>query len=129
MPGTVSDNLVDFTDFLPTLANISNTPIPDNYGTLDGHSFYQQLTGTPEGGRNWVFCHYIIDTVYNRTPSRWVQNNQYKLYNKGYFHAPGFYNLQNDILETNALPDDQLTPEELVTKQSFQQVKSSYVKI
>ena len=125
--GRVSDNLFDFTDFLPTIADITNTSIPAEYGQIDGHSIYSILNGSNDDTRDWIFNHYFIDTDYNRIPSRWVQNRQYKLYedNKGFFHAPGFYNVQNDIMEINPLMDNQLTPAELSTRQSFQQVLDS----
>lgn len=125
MPGRVSESLIDFTDFLPTMANISNTQMPMDYGILDGHSFYSSLTGINVTQRDFIFDHYFIDTLYNRKPSRWVQDTKYKLYNSGYFHAPGFYNLQSDILETNPIPDEQLTSAELLTRQNFQQVLDS----
>ena len=40
---SVNNNLIDFTDFLPTLAGIAGVSEPANYGTLDGLSFYPQL--------------------------------------------------------------------------------------
>jgi len=41
--GTVNNDLIDFTDFLPTLADIANVQVPDTYRPLDGVSFYPQL--------------------------------------------------------------------------------------
>ncbi len=49
-PGKITpkrDNttLIDYTDFLPTIADIAGIPKPTNYGTLDGVSFYDNLIG------------------------------------------------------------------------------------
>jgi arylsulfatase A-like enzyme len=41
--GTVNNDLIDFTDFLPTLAGIADIPVPTDYGPLDGVSFYPRL--------------------------------------------------------------------------------------
>jgi hypothetical protein len=40
----INGSLIDFTDFLPTLAGVANNPVP-RYGILDGRSFYPQLKG------------------------------------------------------------------------------------
>ena len=38
--GLVNDDLIDFTDFLPTFAQAANVKDLSKYGTLDGLSFY-----------------------------------------------------------------------------------------
>lgn len=124
----INNDLVDFTDFIPTLADIAGIPKPTNYGILDGRSFAEQLKGKTGTPRDYIFCHHILDTATNGVvPSRWVQNKTYKLYedNGGSYHNPGFYNIITDPLELNAIPDAALTADELALKNSFTDVLNS----
>lgn len=121
----VNNDLVDFTDFIPTLAEITGFPAPTNLGILDGRSFAPQLKGNAGIPRDYVFCHHILDTTFPGVkPSRWVQNKTYKLYedNGGTYHNPGFYNIITDPLELNPIPDAALTADQLTIKNSFTDV-------
>ena len=51
-PGQVNDNLIDFTDFLPTLMEAARLDVPEE-GVSDGLSFYRQLVGTADTTRAW----------------------------------------------------------------------------
>lgn len=117
-PGTVNNDLIDFTDFLPTFAGIANIPKPTTYGALDGQSFYLQLTGSKGTPRDWIFTHYQT-LLPGSTDSlkRYVQNKKYKLYEGG-----GFYNIQRDIPEDRPMPDSSLGPKQKAVKQSFEGV-------
>eukprot|EP00903_Cladosiphon_okamuranus_P003953 g3951.t1 len=56
VPGSVNTNLVDFTDFLPTLVELGGGTLPEN-AKLDGQSFLGQMLG--EAGapaREWIFA-------------------------------------------------------------------------
>lgn len=49
-PGTVQpqdrdSSIINFTDFMPTFADLANVPSPQNYGELDGKTFYDDLRG------------------------------------------------------------------------------------
>ncbi len=52
--GQVSKDLVDFSDFFPTFAEIAGAKLPEGV-TIDGHSFAPQLQGRPGKPREWVF--------------------------------------------------------------------------
>ena len=111
-PGQVNQNLVDFTDFYPTLMDIAGISEPQ----LDGLSFYDQLMGRETAVRDWVFCHY--QPRWGKFPNRrYVQNKVWKLYGNG-----DFYNFQEDPEEKNPISDERLSPEEMQIRQSFQQV-------
>jgi len=118
--GSVNDDLIDFTDFLPTLAGIANIPAPTNYGPLDGISFAPRLMNQPGTPRDWIFCHYspLND---NQTPlRRWVRNKTYKLYDStGYF-----YNISKDIKEKTPMKQGSFTRTEDSTRQQFLNVFS-----
>jgi arylsulfatase A-like enzyme len=55
--GQTCEDLVDFTDFLPTLLQISGAEFPLDT-VLDGRSFVPQLLGKIGNPRDWIFCHY-----------------------------------------------------------------------
>ncbi len=118
--GSISNNLVDFTDFLPTFADIAEIPLPLNYGILDGLSFYPALKNIAGPKRSGTFCHYDPNFYDDTNFKRWVQNGTYKLYDSTYNNY--FFNFINDIEETSPLPDRSLTPEEILIKSQFEQV-------
>ncbi len=116
---SVNNDLIDFTDFLPTLAGIANIPVPTTYGKLDGRSFFPQIQGSSGTPRDWIFTHYNShpDEGDTRT-KRWVQNKRYKLY-----EGDGtFYDIIKDIKERHPIPDSLLNSEQRITKQQFQNV-------
>jgi arylsulfatase A len=120
-PGVVNDQLVDFTDFLPTFADIAHVNLPTTYGPLDGVSFYPSLVGRPTNLRQWMFCHYDQNEQGERKPiRRWVWNTTYKLYDTSYL----FYNIHNDAYEQAFLPPTDLSPEESAIKANFATVLS-----
>ncbi|MEM7199780.1 MAG: sulfatase-like hydrolase/transferase [Planctomycetota bacterium] len=89
-PGIVSDDLVDFSDVLPTLAEISGAVLPDV--ELDGRSFWPQCQGAPGNPREWIFQYYYPKLAraadahgqgVNNLEVAWAQNQQYKLYRDG----------------------------------------------
>ncbi len=72
--GTVKDDLIDFTDFLPTLAELAGMEAPQDI-TIDGHSFAPQLAGKPGNPRRWVYTQW--------EGKRWIRNRRWKLYGNG----------------------------------------------
>jgi arylsulfatase A len=52
-PGQVKDDLIDFSDVLPTVAEFGGAKLPNV--TLDGKSFARQLTGDSSPARQWIF--------------------------------------------------------------------------
>ncbi|MBT5020149.1 sulfatase-like hydrolase/transferase [Planctomicrobium sp.] len=52
--GTVSDGLIDFTDLLPTFAELADAKLPTD-NTFDGHSFADHILGkTDDTERTWI---------------------------------------------------------------------------
>ena len=91
--GLLSENLVDFTDVLPTLIEAAGAKIPQDFLT-DGRSFLPQLKGENKTARDWVYCDY--DAKRSDTPVvRYAQEYRYKLYDDG-----RFYDIANDPEET-----------------------------
>lgn len=118
-PGQVNDNLIDFSDFLPTFADIVGVTIPADYGTIDGKSFFKQLVGGTYVPRDWVFDHYQPNTNKgNDILLRWVQDHTYKLYDS----TGSFFNIVVDPDEKHPLRNRELTTEEKQRKRQFQQI-------
>ena len=53
-PGTVSEDLVDFSDILPTFAELAGAQVPTDR-VIDGRSFAPQLHGQAGNPRQWVY--------------------------------------------------------------------------
>ncbi len=103
--GKVYSKLVDFTDFMPTLADLADAGPPSG---LHGLSFYPLLTGSPDfEGRITATCHfdqYPLRKGKEYKRARFVRTVNYKLYHDG-----RFYNTEKDILEKSPLNKDQLS--------------------
>jgi arylsulfatase A len=52
--GKVSQDLIDFSDYLPTFAELAGAPLPAGV-VMDGHSFAPQLLGKKGNPREWIF--------------------------------------------------------------------------
>ena len=114
-PGRVNDNLVDFTDFLPTLVDVAGIAPPGDF-LMDGLSFYGQLIEQADSVRSWIFLHY--DARWNDHPfRRYVQDQEWKLYEDG-----SFFHVSEDPDEAFPVADDALTDEQRQRKQRFQEV-------
>lgn len=73
-PGQVSKDLVDFSDFFPTIAELTGVKSPEGV-TLDGRSFAPQLLGKPGKPREWVYV--------QLNANHYVRDARWKLYGDG----------------------------------------------
>ena len=102
-PGAVCTNLIDFSDFLPTFADLGGARVPSDRA-LDGRSFLPQLKGAPGTPRRCVLVHYdknpeAPEPQYRRV--RFAYDGRYKLYLDG-----RMYDVPNDWLEEHPIPVD-----------------------
>ena len=96
--GLVSDDLIDFTDFYPTLAQAAGIKL-GKYDPIDGVSFLPQLQGKKGAPRDWVFCHYQPYWG-NFKGTQFARTQTHKLYPDG-----RLYDIPNDLKEeTNLAP-------------------------
>lgn len=102
-----SDQLVDVSDFLPTLAEIADATLPSGV-TLDGQSFAQLLKGKSEPGRKWVFAEH--------KGSAFVKNRRWKLYDDG-----RLFDLANDPEEQRPLDEETQTEKLSTSRRKLQQ--------
>ena len=72
--GKVSRDLIDFSDFLPTLAGLCGAQLPEGV-TIDGKSFAPQLHGQSGSPREWAFV--------QLGRSWYVRDDQWKLNHAG----------------------------------------------
>lgn len=84
---TVNNNLISFTDMLPTISDITGIPIPGGWGTIDGQSFYPLLAGTTFTPRNSWYIYWGSTDQGNKTEV-WAMkfdgsSNLKKLYSGG----------------------------------------------
>jgi len=110
-PGAVSDRVVDFSDFMPTIAYATGADLSMGK-VLDGRSFLSVLEGRPDmSDRTAAVIHYDKDPE-RKPPSfrrvRFAYDGRYKLYrnttkptDKG-----TLYDVANDPLEEKPLGDD-----------------------
>lgn len=119
--GEICDDLIDFSDFLPTLAEVTGDPLPDSWLT-DGQSFLPQILGRVGNPKQAIFMYYNPKQKSAKWPiCRFARDRRYKLYDSGQF-----YDVQYDPLEKNPLPDQRLTPTARAAKQALQKVLDQY---
>jgi arylsulfatase A-like enzyme len=84
--GKVLDDLVDFTDLYPTLAEAAGIELTKD-DPIDGSSFLPQLQGESGTPRDFVFCHY--QPYWGaKTVGQFARTAEFKLYRNGGFYAP-----------------------------------------
>ncbi|TWU27894.1 sulfatase-like hydrolase/transferase [Bythopirellula polymerisocia] len=83
------DDLIDVSDFLPTLAEVAGGELPSGI-TLDGRSFANRLEGEGSGPREWVFAEH--------KENAFVKDRRWKLFSDG-----RLYDVQEDSNEQSPL--------------------------
>jgi len=114
--GSRNPQLVDFTDFLPTLLEAAGATPPTTL-QLDGLSFYPQMMNAADApAREWVFCDYA--PRWGRfEPARYVHDKRWKLYEDG-----RFFDLQNDLMEERPLSREEAPQEGREAWEAFEGV-------
>ena len=95
-PGKVCDDLVDLSDFLPTLCELTGAPLPTE--RIHGRSFAPQLFGRPGSPREWIHI--------QNGENRQVRNSRYMLSNTDQLRRVG------ELWEEPARPNADKNPAE-----------------
>lgn len=123
-PGTINksvqSNLVDFSDFLPTLCEIAGAQSFDEDRIIDGRSFLGELHGHSSIPRKYVYCWYNRDMVQGKTKVT-ARTKRYKLYKTG-----EFYDLENDSLEKTPMNKSSLNLKETEILEELRHVLDHY---
>jgi len=107
-PGKEVDDMVDLTDYLPTLTEIAG--LKDDGVARDGISFAPILFGQQRSRkRPWVYCEH--------SKKRSIRSADFRLYDNG-----SFYDLENDPIEKSRVKVDQLQGDALHDYQLLQKV-------
>jgi arylsulfatase A len=115
--GRVCGDLVDFSDFLPTLAQAADAALPENV-TIDGRSFLPQLRGQKGNPKEWVLCHYVSQR--GRGFKRFVRDKRWKLY-----HTGELFDVKADPLERSPIPQVEGGEQAAEARRRFQAVLDS----
>lgn len=102
--GRVCDDLIDTTDYLPTLCEAAGIALPVTVKP-DGQSFLPQLRGNKGTPREWIYSWYA-DNGGAKPDFEFTMNQRFKLYRNG-----NYYDWQNDLAEEHPLNPSALAPE------------------
>jgi len=108
--GQVSDDLVEFTGFTPTLLDAAGAEPPPG---LDGWSFLPQLKGETGNPRDWVFTYYCPRPERTK-PVRYAQDLRWKLYGDG-----RLYEYRADRMEKHPITDVSGNPAAAAAKEKL----------
>lgn len=106
--GKVLPDLTDFTDLLPTFAEIAGAQLPTER-KLDGHSLAPQLLGEPGQPRDWIYVQLRQD--------RYVRNRGWKLTGKG-----ELFDMKDAPWQEIATPAEKSEPEAAKARTELQAV-------
>ena len=118
--GTVKADMIETTDFLPTILEAAGLELPEGY-VIDGRSFYPQLTGGKGDPRDWMFFHFEpMGQAKGRGPHgciRFVRDLEWNLYETGQL-----YDLRADLDEEVPIYEADDTPEQAAARARLQPV-------
>jgi arylsulfatase A len=105
----VCDDLIDFVDVYPTIADAIDAPIAD--GDVDGISFMPQLMGKEGKARDHLFLHY--DPAHGKPGETWagcaltryVRTKKWKFYNDGRLYDVLADRTEDNIVPANRFPN------------------------
>ena len=97
----VSTDLIDTTDFLPTICEATSTPIPDKL-KIDGRSFLPQLLGKKGNPREFLYAWYSPEGG-AKAEAEFAHDGNYWLFTDG-----RFYDVRKDDRLKKTLADNEL---------------------
>jgi arylsulfatase A len=117
--GQVCRDLIDFSDFLPTICEAAGATVPEALN-IDGRSFLPQLKGRKGNPREWIYCWYSRGGN-DRQAKVFARNERYKLYRDG-----KLYDISKDVSEKTPLQDGNLNDQAGRIRVTLQSVLDKY---
>jgi arylsulfatase A-like enzyme len=123
--GTVCRDLVDSTDFIPTMCDATKAKWFAGK-PLDGQSFLPQIRGERGAPRDTLFAHYDPHPGQrvNYTPTRLAWDHRWKLYLDG-----RLFDMQNDVLEKTPIPANTTDPAAKAARVKLQATLDKWARI
>ncbi len=112
--GKKNDDLIDFSDFMPTLAEIAGGSIPKDT-PVDGISFLPQIQGRKGFKREWIFTQ--VKSMRLIRDKRWQYSSLWSKEAKG--PAYELYDIKNDPFMKNPIPEGKGIPEAEKARKKF----------
>lgn len=119
LAGSVSQDLVDSSDFLPTLCAAAGVDVPSSL-PIDGQSFWPQLRGEKGTPRSWIYSWYAREGG-AEAETEFAMTRRYKLYRSG-----EMYDILDDTDERHAIDVQPANPELVQAKQQLAGVLAKY---
>lgn len=107
-PGKLNRDLTDFSDFLPTFAELGGAKLPEGK-TIDGHSFAAQIKGEKGQPREWVYV--------ELSGKSYVRNARWKLTNGG-----EMFDLKDAPFNEIPVPNDTTDAEAVAARKTLQEI-------
>jgi arylsulfatase A len=117
--GKVNGDLIDSTDFLPTLCELTGASVPKSL-TIDGRSFLPQLRGEAGAPREWLYSWYSKNGGPKAT-HEWAMTTSLKVYRNGQV-----FDLRSDPYEETLLDAASLSADDAETVKKLQAVMDQY---
>jgi len=116
---SVNTNLIDFSDFLPTICEAADIEVSDTLD-IDGRSFLPQLRGEKGDAREWIYNWYSRQGEVSEARV-FARNQRFKLYESG-----EFYEIPKDYEELNPLAFENLDSDEKDVYKMLNDVLDNY---
>lgn len=109
-PGTIPaksviTDLIDASDFLPTILEVAKIVPPQDY-VLDGRSFFPQLRGESGNPREWIYFHFEPMSGRVHRYARFIRDHHWKLYDDGRLYDIILDNEENNPLHAETDNDE-----------------------
>lgn len=101
--GKVNTDLIDSTDFLPTICEAAGISVPTEL-KIDGRSFWTQCLGEKATPREWIYCWYSRDGS-SPTKHEFARSPHFKLYRDG-----RFFDVSSEDMDRKPLDVSKLKP-------------------
>ncbi len=118
----VNDDLICFTYFFPTLAEVAGIEIPEDL-ELDGKSFAPVLFGKQANLPEWLYMWWYRNNDPDKPGDEFARTHRYK-----YYRDSRFYDLYEDPLEESPIPVDDLDAKQKEVRNKLTGIITEYTR-